>query len=1068
MIRWVIGSSLRYRRLVLAVAVVLLGLGIVQLRDMPVEALPDFGPVQVEVQSEALGLSAEEVENLITNPMEQEFFNGMPWLAAIRSDSLPGLSRMDLVFEPGTDPIRARQVVQERLTMVRALPAVSKSPAVIQPTSTTSRLMMVGLSSKDVSLIDMSVLARFNIRQRLIAVPGVANVAVWGLRDRQLQVLVDPARLSQAKVALDDVVTSAANSMWSSPLTFVEASTPGTGGFVENANQRIEIQHKQPVKTAADLAQVALETADQRGLRLGDVANVVEDHQLLIGDGLANEQQSLLLVVERFPGTSVTQLTKDVEEALDRLRPSLTGITVDTTLYRPASYLDSVRDNLGWSLVIGLVLLAAMLGVLLLSWRAALAALLSVALSLAVALLVLSWFGIMLNAMIVVGLVMAVAVLVDDAVGDVINARRRLGDRQPAPNPAPAGDLGAGAAEPPPDPEARSGRLLAAVWELRSGLAVATLIALLSVVPVLALGEVAGTMLRQVALGYVVAILASTAVALTVTPALAQLLLGGRSAKRQSPVAGGLERAHSSVLSGLVGRPVVVVGAAGLLLLAGAAVVPLLGSPAVVPALQERDLLVTWQGAAGTSLPEMNRLTAQASREVRAVPGVRSVGTHVGRALLSDQVVGANSAEMWVAIEATADYTATTSAVRSVVEGFPGLRTGVTTYPEQKLREAETGSASELVVRVYGRDYDVLRAKAEEVAGIVAGVDGVTEPRLSLPDFEPTVEVEVDIPKAAAAGLKPGDARRAAATIASGITVGHMYEGQKIYEVTVWSSPENRRSLSTLQNLMIDSPAGGQVRLGDIARVEVRPNPTNIKHEAVARYVDVTAEVGGRGLGAVTDEVKDKVRTVTFPGEHHLEVLGESAQLQDAQRQTLAYAVAFLIVLFFLLQATLGSWRLAVLLFVLLPVALAGGVLAAALLREAMSVAALLGLVAVLAVAVRGGTVLIKHYQRLEREGVPSGREVVLRGTRERVASVVIAALATSGVLLPLLVVVVGTTAGLEILRPLVAVVLGGLVTSTLVTLFVLPAVYLRYGPRPQPATDGPPNLEREWPGATR
>ena len=520
MLRWVVGSSLRYRRLVLAVALLLLALGVSQVRTSQVEALPDFGPTRVEVQTEALGLSAEEVENLITNPMEQEFFNGMPWLASIRSDSLPGLSRMDMVFEPGTDPIKARQVVQERLTMVRALPAVSKSPAVIQPTSTTSRLMMIGLSSKDVSLIDMSVLARFNIRQRLIAVPGVANVSVWGMRDRQLQILVDPARLRQHGVPLEAVVTSAGNAMWSSPLTFVEASTPGTGGFIDNANQRIEIQHKQPVKTAADLARVAVDGAEKKGLRLGDIATVVEDHQLLIGDGLANDEQSLLMVVERFPGTSVSQLTRDVEEALDGLRPGLTGITVDTSLYRPASYLDTVRDNLGRSLVIGFVLLALVLGAMLFSLRATLVGLVSFSLSLAVAALVLSWLGIMLNAMVLAGLVMAVVILVDDATIDVINIRRRLRRRAAEAEPAVAEGADPDAARPGAEPrqDGRMATVLAAALETRSGVFVATVVAVLSVTPVLALGNVTGSFLRPLALGYVVSILASMAVASTVTP----------------------------------------------------------------------------------------------------------------------------------------------------------------------------------------------------------------------------------------------------------------------------------------------------------------------------------------------------------------------------------------------------------------------------------------------------------------------------------------------------------------------------------------------------------------------
>jgi Cu/Ag efflux pump CusA len=1069
MMAWIIGSSLRYRTLVLAVAVILLALGVTRIRTAEVEALPDFGPVRVEVQAEALGLSAEEVENLITNPMEQEFFNGMPWLASIRSDSLPGLARMDMSFEPGTDPIKARQVVQERLTMVRALPAVSKSPQVIQPTASTSRLMMIGLSSRDVSLIEMSVLARFNIRQRLIAVPGVANVAVWGLRNRQLQVLVDPQRLRRHKVPLDTVVTSAGNAMWSSPLTFVEASTPGTGGFIDNANQRIEIQHRQPVRTAADLAKVAVEGAETRGLRLGDIATVVEDHQLLIGDGLANDEQSLLMVVERFPGTSVSQLTRDVEKALDEMRPGLSGITVDTGLYRPANYLDAVRDNLGRSLVLGLALLALALLGMLLDWRAALVALVSVSLSLAVATLVLSWFGLTLNMLIVAGLVMAVAVVVDDAVVDALHVRRRLRHPEPAVDARTTGEPAAAAEEPATAerrPEDRTAAVLAAALRTRGDVFVATVVAVLSVVPVLALGNVTGPFLRSVALGYVVAVLASMLVALTVTPALSLLLAGGRRVPRRSPVTRALRRVHASALPRLVGRPLHTLAGAALLLIAALALLPTLRHEAVVPPLRERDLLVSWQGPPGTSLPEMNRITGMASRELRAVPGVRSVGVHVGRASLSDQIVGSNIAEMWVGIDPDADYPATTEAVRGIVAGYPGLRSDVTTYPEKRLRAAQTGSDSALVVRVYGRDYDVLTAKAEEVAHLLSAVKGVGAPRISVPEFEPTVEVEVDIPKAAAAGLKPGDARRAAAIMASGITTGHMYEGQKIFEVVVWGTPVNRHSVSTIQDLLIDSPKGGQVRLGDIASVRVRPNPTNIKHDAVARYVDVTADVWGRSLGEVTREAEEATRDVTFPTEHHLEVLGESAERQSAQRWTVAYVVAFVVALYFLLQAAFGSWRLATLLFLLLPVALAGGVLVAVLRQDVLSAASLMGLLAVLAVAARGGIGQIRHYQRLERGGGRPGPELVLRGTRERFDGLVTTTVATAAALAPLL--LLGVTAGLEIVQPLVAVVLGGLVTAALVNLVVLPALYLRFAVRPQPAPAGPPDVEREQSDATR
>src|SRR5262245_39697188 len=302
MVSWIVGSSLRFQRLVLAIAVAMIGFGFVQLRGTSMQTLPEFGPVRVEVQVEALGLSAEEVENLITNPMENEFFNGIPWLAKLESRTLPGLSSMEMTFEPGTDPIRGRQVVRERLTMAPALPAASsRPPLVVQPLSSTGRLMMIGLSSTQRSLIDMSLLSRWTIVPRLLSVPGVANVAIWGFRDRQLQVQVDPSRLVRAGVTLEQVLHTSANALWVSPLTFVEASTPRLGGFIDTANRRIEIQHNQPIKTAADLGKVTIEGAEDRGIHLADVANIVEDHQILIGDAVVQDAPSLMLVVERFP-----------------------------------------------------------------------------------------------------------------------------------------------------------------------------------------------------------------------------------------------------------------------------------------------------------------------------------------------------------------------------------------------------------------------------------------------------------------------------------------------------------------------------------------------------------------------------------------------------------------------------------------------------------------------------------------------------------------------------------------------------------------------------------------------
>src|SRR5215212_8280088 len=356
MIRSIIRSSLQLRYLVIVLAVALMVVGVGQLTRMPVDVLPEFSPPYVEIQTEALGLSAQEVEQLITLGLEQDLLNGVPWLSSIHSESLPGLSSITLIFEPGTDLIRARQMVGERLAQAFALPHVSKPPSMIQPLSSTGRIMIVGLSSKDLSLIQMSVLARWTIAPRLMGVPGVANVAIWGQRDRQLQGLVDPTRLRDKKVSLLQVLETTGNALWVSSLSFVEASTPGTGGFIDTANQRLGIRHILPIVSPKELAGVPIE--DAKDIKLSDVANVVENHQPLIGDALTGEGPSLLMVVEKFPGANTLEVTRGVEDAMAELGPGLPGITVDSSIFRPAVFIETSISNIGLAAIICLILLA--------------------------------------------------------------------------------------------------------------------------------------------------------------------------------------------------------------------------------------------------------------------------------------------------------------------------------------------------------------------------------------------------------------------------------------------------------------------------------------------------------------------------------------------------------------------------------------------------------------------------------------------------------------------------------------------------------------------------------------
>ncbi len=645
MIRWIVGTSLKLRLLVVAIVVGVMVAGLGQLRQMPVDVLPEYMPTTVEVQTEALGLSAAEVEQLITVPLEQDLLNGVAWLDEIHSESVTGLSRIQMIFEPGTDLMRARQVVQERLTQAHALPNVSKAPQMIEPQSSTTRVMMVRLSSTELTPIEMGVLARWNVKPRILGVSGVSNVAIWGQRERQIQVQVDPEQLQSLGVSLLDVIETAGNALWVSPLTFLEASTPGTGGFIDTPNQRLTLQHISPIKTADDLAQVPMEISfgdesSETGqpLRLGDVATVVEDHQPLIGDAVAPDgANDLYLVIEKVPNANTVEVTQGVEDALAALAPGLAGVEFDTTVYRPASFIDTAIGNLAPAAVAAAVLAVVVLGAFFSDWRVAVIGAVTIPLSVIAAAFVLYLRGMTFNSLLLAGLVVAFAAIVDDVVNDVDAIKRRLRQNRETGSELTTSEV-----------------IIAALRETRGPLMYGTLIALLALVPVYYFGfagGLAGGFFGPLAFAYALALLVSTVVALTVTPVLALLLDTGSAFERpEAPVVRRLQGVYDRVLAPMVSRPRWGYAIAGALLLVGLMTVPSLGQ-SMLPSFQDRDLLVHWEGAPGTSLPEMNRITTLVSQELQSIPGVRNVGAHVGRAITSDQSASVNAGELWVSLD---------------------------------------------------------------------------------------------------------------------------------------------------------------------------------------------------------------------------------------------------------------------------------------------------------------------------------------------------------------------------------------------------------------------------------
>jgi CzcA family heavy metal efflux pump len=1072
-LRLIIRSSLNFRLLVVAVAVGVMVLGVTQLRKAPVDVLPEFTPPYVEIQTEALGLSAEEIEQLVTVPLEADLLNGTKGVTVLRSQSVPGASSIVLLFEPGTDMFDARQLVQEQLTQAHANPNVSQPPQMLQPLSSESRLMMIGLSPAGMSPIEASVLARWTIRPRLLGVDGVANVAIFGSRDRQLQVLVDPERLRDSSVSLLQVIRTAGNAQLVSPLSFLEASTPGTGGFIDTANQRLQVRHILPTVTPKTLARVPLEPPEdaalpQRGRpqRLGDVTDVVQDHQPLIGDAVVGGGTGLLLVVEKFPGANTLEVTRGVEEALDELRPGLSGLRIDSSAFRAADFVEEATDNLTLAVIVGCALLALVLLAFLHAWRTALVCMVAFVLSLTTAALVLSVTEATINALVFAGLAAAVVVVIDDAVVDVQNIRRRLGE---------------GAGE---DSRGPAARVLAAALEMRSPLGYATAILAFTALPVLFIEGVSGSFVEPVVRAYLLALAASMLVALTVTPVLSLLLFSKlRGEDRGSPLLRWARARYDAVLGGVIRRPRVAYLAGGVALLAGLALIPALHGP-LIPAFRDNALLVRLDGPPGTSRHEMSRILTGLSRDLRAVRGVRDVGGHLGRAVTGDQVVDVNSSELWVKVDRNADYDATRASVQRVVDGYPGFKRSVLTYAKQRIRDVAatddrqaddapartadldvlTGAERRpLVVRVFGEDLGVLRQQGERIRQVLSTVDGVVDPRVERFVEQPTVAIEVDLARAQRYGIKPGDVRRNAATLLSGIQVGSLFEQQKVFEVVVRATPDARKSLTDIRRLLIDTPRGGHVRLGDIADVRVRPTPQVIQRDASSRRIDVSADVSGRGLGDVQRDVKERLRRVGFPLEYHAQVIGDATGPQSSATRLLGFAVAAAITIFLLLQAAFRSWRLASAVFLVLPIALVGGELAGLVDGGTFSLGSLVGLLAVLGIAARNCVVLGTHYERLRREGEMFRPDLVLRGAGDRVVPILLTASATAVVLLP--VVALGDRAGYEIVHPMAVVILGGLVTSTLLSLFLIPALYTRFGPAAEAGSATESMIVRQWIG---
>ena len=1039
--RWIVRTSLRYRYLVVFLAAAIFVFGIFRLRNSSIDVFPEFAPPKVEVQTFSLGLSPAAVEELVTVPLEQAL-NGIPGLDVMRSRSVPDLSDIVLIFESGTDLIFARQLVAERVAAVYpTLPTWAAPPVMIQPLSSTSRAMKIGISSDKYDLMDLSMVAYWKIRARLLDVPGVANVPIWGERIKMPQVQVDLARMHANNVSLNEVMDVTADALDVGLLMFSEGSVIGTGGFIDTPNQRFGIQSVLPIITPGKLGQVPIndrKNADGAPLLLDDIGNVVWDTWPLFGDAVINGGPGLMMIVEKLPWANTLDVTRGVEEAINNMRPGLQDINIDTTIFRPATFIEQSIDNLTKSLLIGAVLVVIVLFFFLYEWRVALISATIIPLSLMASLLVLNLRGVTINVMTLAGLAIAIGAVVDDAIVDVENIVRRLRQlRQEG------------------STKSTANIILEASLEVRGAIVYASLIEISALLPVFFLQGLSGAFFKPLATAYVVAGLVSPLIALTVTPAMVLILLSKAPIEhRSSPIIPWLHRINDSVLTRTLKRPKLAYGIVSGIVLAGILVVPSLGQE-LLPSFKERDFLMHWITKPGTSHTEMWRITARACNELMTISGVRNCGSHIGQALMADEPYGIYFTENWISVDPAVDYNKTLAKIQETVDGYPGLIRDVQTYLKERIREVLTGSSDTVVVRIYGPDLEELRNLADGMREALGGIEGIVDLKREAHADTPQIEVEVNLANAQEYGLKPGDVRRAAAFLLQGEEVGDIYMGGKTYDVNVWSTPETRNSLTDIRELLIDTPDGNQVRLADVADVRIVPSPNVIEREGQSRKIDVSANVRERDLGSVAEDVEDILDKTTFPLGYHAEVIGEYAEREAAQSNLLVAGSVAVIAIFFLLYTSFGNWRMAILTFITLPWALVGGLIAAYISSGVLSLGSLVGLLTILGISTRNGIMMISHFQHLEQEeGVPFGPELVMQGARERIAPIMMTALTTGLALLPLA--IAGNIPGQEIEYPMAIVILGGLITSTLLNLLVVPTLYLQFGkarPKTQPAS---------------
>ncbi|RUS94600.1 cation efflux system protein [Trichormus variabilis SAG 1403-4b] len=984
---------------------------------MPLDVFPNFAPPQVEIMTEAPGLAPEEVESLVTRPIES-VINGTPGLETLRSASAVGLSSVRATFSLDTEIYRARQLVTERLQQARSqLPQGVDDPEVLPVSSPLGWTVKYAFTSETTPMMEVWRIVNWQVKNRLLAVPGVSNIVIFGGDERQYQVLVNPDKLKAFNVSLDDV-TKAAQA----------ANANAPGGFLITPDQETLVRGVGRIESIEQLKKSVIKAKNGTPILLEQVADVQIGAALKRGDGSFAGKKAVILTVNKQPAADTPKVTKAVETAIEEIQVGLPKDVKITTTFRQEDFIEASLKNVEEALRDGTIIVCVILILFLMNWRTVIISLSAIPVSLLLGMMILNWTGQGINTMTLGGLVVAIGSVVDDAIVDMENVYRRLRENQIAGNPV------------PPLQVVFNGSV-----EVRVSVLFSTIIIAVVFAPIFALSGVEGRIFTPMAVAYLLSIGASTLVALTLTPALCALLLVNRRLpSTETWVERFSHRLYCPLLKFSIRRPKIILTGAIAAFVASTMILLSLGQ-VFLPEFQDRSLVIAAVLMPGQSLNATNQVGIAIEEALKKNPGVETAQLRSGRAVGDTEVAGVNGAEIDVQLseEGGKDREKTIEMIRKEFDKIPGVVPNIGGFISHRMDEVLSGVRSAIAVKIFGPDLEELRTLGQQVQSAMGGVSGIVD--LQLEPQVPIKQVQIQFDRNAAAryGLTIGELSEIVETALNGRVVSQVLEQQQTFDMVVWLQEKYRNNIEIIGNLLVDTPNGQKIPLAQVAKINYGTGPNTINRENVSRYIVVSSNVGGRDLGSVIKDIRDRVKQeVQLPAGYFIEYGGQFEAQEGATKTLLSAGGLALVAIAVLIYFAVKSIPATIMILINLPLALVGGVISIALTGGILSVASMVGFITLFGVATRNGLLLVENYNSRMAEGQPL-RQALMEGSVERLAAILMTALSSALGMAPL---VIGSGAGKEILQPLAVVVLGGLFTSTALTLLVLPALYVQFG----------------------